>query len=379
MKYDAFLSYPHKSGMRLSIKVQEALQLIAKPWFKSKALNIFRDETNLSTSPHLWKDIEKALASSEHFIIIGTEDTSKSKWILEEVNYWVKYKSVQNIHLVWVGGNFIVDDSIKKIIWEKTNTLPNVFQEIFKEIPNYIDLRDFRDVADLSINNIHFKKAMLKLASAIHGKPIEVLDSEHFKQHKRLILFRRSAYSLISISIFAVIVLLISIINKNKALSTQVDFAKIMLNDYYTNIKNKNNEPFVVYNEYGKISHYKEPLINVFYDYDKFNIRSDQVKYLDILIAFLNDHPSISIIVTSKEFYSKEDEYSNTLSEQRASSLSSYIISRGIDSNRISFSATHNRMAFRNYPISSTVSDLQAIIDAINTCTSISVDYSKVK
>ena len=40
---------------RLTIRLEK----FAKPWYKIRNLNIFRDESSLTTSPHLWPNIQK--------------------------------------------------------------------------------------------------------------------------------------------------------------------------------------------------------------------------------------------------------------------------------------------------------------------------------
>ena len=54
MAYKGFISYSHAADGRLAPALQSALQSLAKPWYRPRALRIFRDETGLSTNPHLW-------------------------------------------------------------------------------------------------------------------------------------------------------------------------------------------------------------------------------------------------------------------------------------------------------------------------------------
>ena len=63
LPYDGFISYSHAADGRLAPALQRGLQRLAKPWNSRRALNIFRDETGLSTNPHLWGAIESALAA----------------------------------------------------------------------------------------------------------------------------------------------------------------------------------------------------------------------------------------------------------------------------------------------------------------------------
>jgi len=60
MKYNAFISYSHAADGKVAPTLQSALEKFAKPWFKLRSLNVFRDEASLSASPHLWANIQVA-------------------------------------------------------------------------------------------------------------------------------------------------------------------------------------------------------------------------------------------------------------------------------------------------------------------------------
>ncbi|WP_299818615.1 OmpA family protein [uncultured Pontibacter sp.] len=76
-------------------------------------------------------------------------------------------------------------------------------------------------------------------------------------------------------------------------------------------------------------------LENIFYDFDKANIRPDAAEELDKLVQVLNDNPSISIELSSHTDVRGSDVYNQDLSQRRAESAVEYIISKGIDRSRI--------------------------------------------
>ena len=53
MAFDAFMSYSHAADGRLAPALQRAMQRLAKPWYRVRALRVFRDETALLANPHL--------------------------------------------------------------------------------------------------------------------------------------------------------------------------------------------------------------------------------------------------------------------------------------------------------------------------------------
>ncbi len=76
-------------------------------------------------------------------------------------------------------------------------------------------------------------------------------------------------------------------------------------------------------------------LENIFYDFDKADIRPDAATELDKLVQVLNDNPSISIELSSHTDARGSDAYNQALSQRRAESAVAYIISKGIDRSRI--------------------------------------------
>lgn len=68
--YNAFISYNHIADGTLAAALQSALRTFAKPWYKLRALHIFRDQTNLAVNPALWSSIRAALDQSSFFILL---------------------------------------------------------------------------------------------------------------------------------------------------------------------------------------------------------------------------------------------------------------------------------------------------------------------
>lgn len=71
-------------------------------------------------------------------------------------------------------------------------------------------------------------------------------------------------------------------------------------------------------------------LDNIFYDYNKANIRADAAVELDKLVNTLRDNPTVRIELSSHSDCRGKDSYNLSLSEKRAKSAVDYIISKGI-------------------------------------------------
>jgi len=76
---------------------------------------------------------------------------------------------------------------------------------------------------------------------------------------------------------------------------------------------------------------------NIYYDYDKWDIRKDAAKELDKVVAVLNEHPGILMELGSHTCSKGNDVYNLTLSEKRAKAAVEYIVTKGINNQRISF------------------------------------------
>ena len=76
-------------------------------------------------------------------------------------------------------------------------------------------------------------------------------------------------------------------------------------------------------------------LNNVFFDFDKFNLRPESYVELDRVVKFLNDYPNIEIEMSAHTDSKGSDQYNFTLSDNRARSVMEYILSKGIAASRI--------------------------------------------
>jgi outer membrane protein OmpA-like peptidoglycan-associated protein len=76
-------------------------------------------------------------------------------------------------------------------------------------------------------------------------------------------------------------------------------------------------------------------LENIYYDLDKAEIRPDAAEELDKLVKILEDNPSIKIELSSHTDDRASDAYNLDLSQRRAESAVEYLVSQGIDPDRL--------------------------------------------
>ena len=74
---------------------------------------------------------------------------------------------------------------------------------------------------------------------------------------------------------------------------------------------------------------------NIYYDYDKSDIRADAATELDKMATMLKDNPSINIELSSHTDDRGDNKYNQKLSQKRAESAVAYVVSQGIEGKRI--------------------------------------------
>lgn len=198
MSYKAFISYSHAADGKLAPAIQAGLQRIAKPFYRLRAMRVFRDETSLHLTPKLWPMIQKALSESEHFVLIASPAAAQSKWVQDEVNERLQIESgpLDNFHIVLTEGEILWDKSTADFDWQKTTALPTSLKGKFQTEPLFLDFRWARETEHLSLRNPRFLNAIGKLAAAIRNEPLDTIIGEDVKQHR---VFKMAAGAVIAL------------------------------------------------------------------------------------------------------------------------------------------------------------------------------------
>ena len=183
--YDGFISYSHAADDLLAPRLQSGLQRFAKPWWKRRALRIFRDESPLSANPHLWSSITEALDRSDWFVLLLSPGAADSEWVNQEVEYWLEHKDRNRIIPVLTAGDFGWSDG------DVAGDAPPALSGAFTDEPRWVDLRFARSDEQLDLNNASLRAAVADIASAIRQVPKDELESEEMRQHRRT---RRTAW-----------------------------------------------------------------------------------------------------------------------------------------------------------------------------------------
>lgn len=109
-KYIAFISYRHTPlDMAVAKKLHNLIEQYPVPrgvrQNGQKRLGIvFRDQEELPASSDLSQDIRKALDNSRFLIVVCTPDTPGSRWVCQEIAYFLRNHSIQNVLTVLAAG-----------------------------------------------------------------------------------------------------------------------------------------------------------------------------------------------------------------------------------------------------------------------------------
>jgi hypothetical protein len=185
MAYDAFISYSHSADGKLAPALQRALRYLAKPWYRLRSLNVFRDETDLSAASDLTGAIRAALSSSRYFVYLASPNAANSRWVGEEIEIWKKRNLPENLLIALTEGEIEWDIGRQSFDWEKSNALHPSLKGIFSRIPLWVDLRWAKGDRNLSPRDPRFQHATAMLAAPMHGKTLDELVGEDVHQHRK--------------------------------------------------------------------------------------------------------------------------------------------------------------------------------------------------
>src|SRR5947209_9624738 len=189
--YDAFISYSHAKDKPIAAALQPVLQTAGKPWYRGRALRLFRDDTSLSATPHLWPTIEQALGHSRFLILFASREAAASQWVNKEVSYWLEHKSPETLLIAVTEGALAWEHSTKDFVWDDHNPLPPALKGHFNAEPKWVDLTAYRDGADK--RDAKFTELAADFAAAIRGMPKEDLLSQEVREQRRAVTLAWSA------------------------------------------------------------------------------------------------------------------------------------------------------------------------------------------
>jgi WD40 repeat protein len=184
-RYDGFISYSHAADGKLAPAIQSSLHALGRPWYKLRALSIFRDKSSLAADPGLWPSIERALSNSRWFIYLASPKAAQSEWVGREITWWLANRDSASMLLVLTDGTIGWDRTRNEFDSNSTNVLPTALVSKFPAEPLWVNLCWAKNVNNLSLRNANFRDAILDIAAPLHGQPKDELDGDDVRQYRR--------------------------------------------------------------------------------------------------------------------------------------------------------------------------------------------------
>jgi tetratricopeptide (TPR) repeat protein len=180
--YDAFVSYSHAQDEPIAAALQSAMPRLGKAWHQRRALRLFRDDTSLTATPHLWPSIEQALGKAHFLILLASPEAAASPGVGKELAWWLDHRGPDTVLIALTAGELDWDGEKGDFRWSAETSLPPVLKSRFDE-PRSIDSRPYRDNA--SPRDARFTELAADFAAALHGRTKEDLLSQEVRQQRR--------------------------------------------------------------------------------------------------------------------------------------------------------------------------------------------------
>ncbi|WP_369217781.1 TIR domain-containing protein, partial [Streptomyces flavofungini] len=186
---------------------QAAVEHFGRPFYRSRDLRTFRDKTNLTASPHLWRDIEKALSESAWLIVMASPKAADSPWVCKEIQWWLDHRDTGTMLFAWTAGTIAWDAAAGDFDWESTDALPKtVLTGAFAYEPRWVDLTWLRDHKRISPRHDRLVQAVAEFVAPIRGRSKADLIGAHLRRQLR---FRQTVTA---ISVVLAILLGVSVV-----------------------------------------------------------------------------------------------------------------------------------------------------------------------
>jgi WD40 repeat protein len=221
-EYDAFLSYSRAADEGVARALQRGLQRFTKPWYRTRALRVFLDDSSLSANPGLWPSLQQALDASRFFVLLASPESAASPWVRREITYWLTCHPVDQLLIALTAGDVVWDRAAGGFDQDASSALAPALHGRFAEEPRHVDLRWARTADDLSLSHHRFAQAVADLAAPMHGRPKDELFGEDVVQHRRTVrIATLAAVGLAALAVVAVAAGIVAVQQRDAARAQQ--------------------------------------------------------------------------------------------------------------------------------------------------------------
>ncbi len=212
-RYKAFISYRHlpidlETAKKLHRRIERYVipKDLRKDGQKKLGL-VFRDQDELPIASDLSANIREALDASEFLIVICTPETSKSQWVLQEIDYFLTHHDRD--HLLAVLADGLPDEAFPPALREIRSADGELLGNIEPLAANIVaDSRAKRDRL--------FRVESLRILAALIGCPFDALYRREQRYRRRRAAVGLSAAALIALAFIGML------LNRNAEIRAQL-------------------------------------------------------------------------------------------------------------------------------------------------------------
>ena len=194
-KYKAFISYRHKRlDMFVAKKLQRTIERYVIPadlreQGQKRLGRVFRDQSELTLSSDLAQVIQDALDNSEYLIVVCTPDAAQSKWVNEEISYFLSKNDRNHVLAVLASGE--PSEAFPKTLTEEV--LPDGTVRTFEPLAANIAGNGFLGMTRA------FPTEILRILSALIGCTYDTLYRRDQRYRVRQMMITSSAVVLLAV------------------------------------------------------------------------------------------------------------------------------------------------------------------------------------
>lgn len=183
-QYDVFISYSHAADGDFAPALQKAIGDFGRPWYRRRALEVFRDNTGLAVNPDLWGSIVEALDSSRTFVLLASPQAAQSQWVGEEILHCLETKGADGLIVVVTEGSVRWDDQAGDFSADSDAVHP-ALRGVLDTPPHIVDLAWVRRGADLSKDNSRFRADVARIVARVTGESLDDAVARDGRERRR--------------------------------------------------------------------------------------------------------------------------------------------------------------------------------------------------
>jgi WD40 repeat protein len=200
-RYHVFISYARIPDADLARRLRRAVAGVGRRWWQSRGLRVFLDVTSLPAGQSLRHEIQSRLASSAGLVVLACPESSRSRWVAEEIDSWGREGTTAPV-IVLTGGAITWDHDAGDFDWETTSALNRVsFAGRYPDMPLWIDLSGGQATPPKPApprSRAKITETAIAVAAAVLGVDRETLAGHERRRHRRQLALAVTATALVT-------------------------------------------------------------------------------------------------------------------------------------------------------------------------------------